>query len=132
MVFLFSAARPFISGNHTHVPRKNSHGRIMTKAARSQAEYIARTAAQAVLAANWAMPDYCYVEVVGMNVDADGDNLEKPLLDPMQGHVFFSDRRIKERRIIDMRDKGPSRIIVAVQEVDGKAYGYRKPSRKKA
>jgi hypothetical protein len=131
LTFLFSPERPFISGNHLHGHNRHTGMRFLTREARAQKERLAREAFLAARKAKWIMPDYCYVEIVGMNIDADGDNLSKPLCDIMERSLYQTDRRIKDRRIISMKDKGPARVIVAIQAVNGKAFGYPKPGKKK-
>lgn len=131
MEFRFSVI-PFISGNHTHVSVKRGKRsiRVMTDAACMQSIGIQMNARQACAAINWEMPDYCLMDIVSYNVQADGDNLRKPLQDALQGIVFPTDARILDDSRKRCKDKGPSRILVAVQAVHGKPYGYGKPSKR--
>jgi hypothetical protein len=130
MQFLFPPERPFISGNHLHGHTK-AGGRYLTKKGRAQKERLTREAFLAAREARWEMPDYCRLEIIGINIDADGDNLSKPICDVLERSWYFTDRRIKNRTIINIRGKGLQRIVVAVQAVNGKAFGYPKPSKRK-
>ena len=130
MQFLFPPERPFISGNHLHGHTK-AGGRYLTAKGRAQKERLAREAFLATREARWEMPDYCYLEILGINIDADGDNLSKPICDILERSVYYTDRRIKDRRIMSIRAKGPPRVLVAIQAVHGKAFGYPKPSKRK-
>lgn len=134
MVFEFSKERPFISGNHTRIPivRGGRASIVKTSAAKKQADAVSKEAALAVLEQNWAMPDYVRVDMTAVNIDADRDNATKIVFDALEGLAFTNDRRIKTGDITLMRDKGPSRIIVAIQAIDGKAFGFPKPSKKRS
>lgn len=131
MVFEFSKERPFISGNHTHKTNYRTGQRYKTSEAKNQHERMKFEALLAAKEASWVMPDYCLIEIIGYNVDADGDNLAKPTCDSLEKSFFFTDRRIKRYLIDSFRDKGPSRIKVAVQALDGRMRGFPKPSKRK-
>jgi Holliday junction resolvase RusA-like endonuclease len=139
MQFLFPPERPFIGGNHKNelgMPRHNKRGILVSsihtkKAARDQAEYIKSVARVAVLAARWEMPDYVRMDILAVNIDADRDNVSKPCADAMEGLCYSNDRRIKTGDITLMRAKGVPRVIVAIQAIHGKAFGYPKPSNRR-
>lgn len=131
MVFEFSEAVPFVSGNHTHKTNYRTGRRYKTPEAEKQQKRMSYEAFLAAVSASWVMPDYCRIEIIGYNMDADGDNLAKPTCDALERICFFTDRRIKRYLIDSWKDKGPSRIEVAVQALDGKARGFAKPSKRK-
>jgi hypothetical protein len=131
MVFEFSENRPFISGNHTHKTNYRTGQRYKTTEATKQQERLSDEAFLACVQAGWQMPDYCRIEITGYNIDADGDNLAKPTCDALEKTCFYTDRRIKRYLIDSYRDKGPSRIEIAIQALDGKQRGYPKPSKRK-
>jgi hypothetical protein len=130
-VFVFDEHRPFVSGNHLRGTNFAARRHFLTREAREQKTRLQQEAALAARAAKWSMPDYCYLEIIGMNIDSDGDNLSKPFCDALERSWYYTDRRIKDRRIISIRDKGAARVVVAVQAVHGKAFGFAKPSKRK-
>jgi len=135
-ILFFPPERPFISGNHHNRlgrPRRSKRGKLISTtytpaAAKEQAEYIASVASAAAWSEQWKMPDYVRMDMLGINIDADRENLHKVCADPLEGVVFFNDRRVKTGDITILRAKGPPRIVVAIQAINGKALGFAKPS----
>lgn len=139
-VLFFGGDRPkFIGGNHKNNWRvgHSKRGKLIpmsyTKSdATLQSEYIAGVALEAALHAGWVIPAYCKVDLFAFNIPADRANFAKTVEDPMQKICIPNDRFIIDGRCPRLKDKGPSRILVAIQAVDGKAFGFPKPSKKRS